>query len=275
MKIFTVIFISLVLSLGIFSQVKAENNIFGAQQKIDGTSVQIAKENEVGKLLLEYQLEGDKNQSRIFINVSLAEIPENVTIIDAFLSLDQDFCAGDTLDITVSRVLNSWDKSKITWSDKPGFSSPSVSERLDCSNEISKWDITELVKFFYENPDKNFGIVVYGPDEGGTQPYIKTYEMNSENSFILIDYQTETSPTPTPVESTPQVRRLYIAAIGLLFGMIVVIAIIIFMMLKKKSKNKSEKKSVDNNATIAESSEVKTLKIANNSQETIDKKDEA
>jgi len=210
-------------------------------------------ENTEVKLNAGYFVSFDSNNiKRTLFKVDLADFPQNIELVNAELRLSIANCSGMGSNINIARVTNDWQTDTVTWDDKPGFSTPMVTTKLDCNNQNASLNITDIIHSWLDNTYPNFGLIIYGEDEVGTQQYNYEFDLTGDNSFIFLEYR-EVSNVEDEQDNRNMLKITFIIVITVIIGLLLYLIRIVLKIVsnKKAEKNIMNKKTIDNNEKSA------------------------
>lgn len=174
-------------SLGLDRPVQAESGQELEVKISTGATIQSAENQTIGdNFSVSYSENDGVNIKRSFFKVDLSAVPKDMVITSAELNLRISGCTGDTTPIHISRIISDWQVNTVSWKDKPGFSTPTSTANLDCINELGFWDITSLVNSWFDGDHPNLGFVIYGPDDRGSNQYDRIFDIEADNSVLLL-----------------------------------------------------------------------------------------
>ena len=143
---------------------------------------------------------------RVLTKFVLPELNKGDVVVDAelnFLNYGLWPYSDSTPDMQVDahKITAAWNMSTVTWNNMPSVES--IVTDYDIFEEMTeatwrKFNITRIVKYWYENPDKNFGVMLKGANttgtyaENGVKAYMYTERYNQiEDAYpqILITYR--------------------------------------------------------------------------------------
>ena len=129
----------------------------------------------------------------ILIKFDLSEIPEKAKITDAILTLYQNNAGGDTTyDVSANRIINfnpifdlvngftpdgehDWTANDHCYNNIPLAQSDIYTTEdvniLDLSIEYKEWKIPEMVQYWIDNPDNNYGMMLNGDPVASSNSY--------------------------------------------------------------------------------------------------------
>lgn len=111
--------------------------------------------NEVIMYLYEYY--------RSYLQFDLSLLPVDAVILHAYLKLYQfDDTTSEDFMIALHQVTGNWDTSTITWNNQPVYSSSPESTITVTAAATTwlTWDITALLKGWYEESIPNYGVIL-------------------------------------------------------------------------------------------------------------------
>ncbi len=108
---------------------------------------------------------GERGYGKSFIKFDLDNLPKNIEITSAKLSLFYSTStnqgqAGENA-CFLKKVLSNWSEDEITWNNQPKVSDNEfiyLRKSTISSEDYLDIDITDLAQFWVKNPDKNFGL---------------------------------------------------------------------------------------------------------------------
>jgi hypothetical protein len=114
---------------------------------------------------------------RSFLQFDLTSIPSDIIVTDASLSLfnpkDGDVnhehsCFSGSNAFCIRRVTSQWNSQSLTWNNQPAYSLEGEVILPECQSvkqDFENIDITELIKYMIQYPDKNYGFIIMLNDE--------------------------------------------------------------------------------------------------------------
>lgn len=113
---------------------------------------------------------GDEGVMRSLIEFELSLIPDNLSILDARLSLygkpeapDQHSSLSGSNTSWVQRITSSWEEDEVTWNNQPTTTTNnqvSLQESFKPTQDYCDIDVTLLVRDMIENPTNSFGFMI-------------------------------------------------------------------------------------------------------------------
>ena len=98
---------------------------------------------------------------------TLPTLPQNAVVTDATLHLTTSATQGAANDFVVAlyKVMSSWNSETVSYSTLPTINSTMVDYcRMKENSSMYIWNITSLVKDWYENTDTNYGVAIKVPN---------------------------------------------------------------------------------------------------------------
>jgi hypothetical protein len=135
--------------------------------------------------------------ARSLIRFDVSTLPANMCIQEATLRVrlvsSCDY-AGASRTIRTYRITSSWSESSVTWNNKPGYGSAYGSKSIvhGAWNWYS-FDVTDLVKAWYDGTYTNHGIMLRGPETLGWRGF-GTREWSSYKPQLIVDYDLDSTP---------------------------------------------------------------------------------
>ncbi|MCB0162587.1 MAG: DNRLRE domain-containing protein [Anaerolineae bacterium] len=141
---------------------------------------------------------------RSLVKFNIATLPINQVITKAtfrvHLISSYDF-PNTSRTITAYRITSDWSESSLTWNNAPGYSTAYDSNLI--GNDDFDWydfDVTNLVKAWYEGNYQNYGVMLRGPEYSGLDSSWRGFSTR-EGSFppqLVIEYQAAPTPPNPP-----------------------------------------------------------------------------
>ena len=154
-------------------------------------------------------LEPDGETARSLVRFDIASLPPNQDISEATLRLylvgSWDY-PGTSRTIRTYRITSSWSESSVTWNNRPGYGGSYGSNSIvHGAWGWYEFDVTNLVRAWYDETYTNHGIMLRGPEVSGLDASWRSFSTR-EGSYrprLVIEY-TASTPTLTPTNtSTP------------------------------------------------------------------------
>ena len=148
---------------------------------------------------------------RSLVKFNIASLPANQVVTKATLRVHLvetwDFPNTSRM-ITTYRITGSWLENGVNWNNKPGFGQSYGSKSI--RNDDFTWhefDVTNLVKDWYNDTFTNHGIMLRGPEISGANSSWRSFSTR-EGSFrpeLIIEYAASTPPalTSLPDQTLP------------------------------------------------------------------------
>lgn len=203
---------------------------------------------------------------RLMIRLDISSLPENISIENAILNIEITNCEGEnTGSISIARLVSQWSTDTLSWANRPGFSSPNATTDLDCLNRLAKFDITEFISGIYEEDYENNGLIIYGPDTPGTSFYFRSFNLESSNTFLSINYEVDQNEDKIEEDESTDLlnnesflQSIFAGAILIIIIILVVASILLFDKSRKKKEkvdddktgNKKKSESGDNKEDV-------------------------
>lgn len=116
------------------------------------------------------------------LKMEMPEIPAGAIIQSATLSLTPSVNTGSN-DAKLSLVTSDWDESTVIYDTKPNVSSTNtVAVPHENGLATRELDISAMVEYWRQRPDKNYGVRLSLQDESGSEKELSFYSSNSENA---------------------------------------------------------------------------------------------
>ena len=157
-------------------------------------------------------LSPDGRIARSLIRFNLANLPPNQLITKATLRVrlisSRDF-PDTSRTITTYRIASNWSENSVNWNNKPGFGSAYGSKSIvHGAWDWYEFDVTNLVKAWYNGTYTNYGIMLRGPEFSGPDSSWRGFS-TGEGPFtpqLIIEYTAPPNPpsnlTATAVSDT-------------------------------------------------------------------------
>ena len=137
---------------------------------------------------------------RVYIRFNqLPTLEKGAVITDARMNLYQyQFSAnnGQGFNVSAHQVTGSWDQRTITWNNKPAFAAAALDYvKLEATNGSAvpkSFDVTKLVKSWYNNPSTNYGIMLKAVNE---TPYATATLISSDTPLASYGLPADCLPT--------------------------------------------------------------------------------
>jgi hypothetical protein len=109
-----------------------------------------------------------RNQ-RGMIEWNISAIPTGMSITSAVMSLYLNASTGNAIDITAARLTSAWNETNVTWATKPGYDTTVYATvSVGTVGLFYDWNITTLVKQWYNGTYPNYGMYMKAPTENLT-----------------------------------------------------------------------------------------------------------
>jgi hypothetical protein len=140
-------------------------------------------------------------RKRILLRFDLTGLPPHASISQATLRLYQESEGVGSVDLSVRRVIHSWQELSATWNDRPLITNDSFASTA-CGTEAGwrTWDVTSLVQLWQDGSYPNYGFGLKGPEGGDwSNPNIwgRTFtsrEGNANRPQLVVNYTTCPEP---------------------------------------------------------------------------------
>jgi len=153
----------------------------------------------------EWTFGGTPSTGYSLLKFDLSALPPNATILNATLSLYyngyQNSSAGHSGDNEsyLKRVIDDWSESTVTWANQPSvtaFDQVALAKSINTSQDYDAINLTKFVKFWYNNPDENYGmkLQIVKQDPAASMKFCSSDAVDSiYRPKLVILYQTSTS----------------------------------------------------------------------------------
>jgi hypothetical protein len=148
-------------------------------------------------------LEPDGKIARSLVRFNMTSLPPNVKITKAMLRVYLVSCwdyPGTSRRIRTYRITSTWSENNVTWNNKPGYESAYGSRSIVCPAwGWYEFDVTDLVRAWYDGTYTNHGIMLRGPEVSGLNASWRGFSTR-EGPYrpqLVIKYATSTPPTIT------------------------------------------------------------------------------
>jgi RHS repeat-associated protein len=105
---------------------------------------------------------------------TLPNIPD-ATVVNAKIGLMKQHAYDDIAPVNVHQVLTNYDVKEVRWADRPDFKSTPENTVSTFTGNYDYFNVTDLVKYWYNNPGKNYGVMF-------------KYDDNAEDSHARITF---------------------------------------------------------------------------------------
>ncbi len=137
---------------------------------------------------------------RSLIKCSIASLPSNATITKAtlkvYLVTSWDF-PNSSRTITAYRITSNWSESSVTWNNSPGYGNAYGSRSIVHGDwGWYEFDVTNLVKAWYDGTYTNYGIMLRGPEVSGYNASWRGFGTR-ESSYrpqLVVEYSPAAAP---------------------------------------------------------------------------------
>ncbi|NOZ06589.1 MAG: DNRLRE domain-containing protein [Chloroflexi bacterium] len=143
---------------------------------------------------------------RTLVSFDISPLPPNISITNATLALYVSGTSGTMpRNISARQVTSAWDEYTVTWNTQPGTSGTSTTASVSGTGTVT-WDVTSMVRDWYDGTAANHGIMLSGPSTP-LLPYQiafspREYSLPSEKPQLTITYNTAPTNTPTSTPTT-------------------------------------------------------------------------
>lgn len=120
-----------------------------------------------------YALGEDEGLTRSLLQFDLSSIPHNAEIRYAKLSLYNNPYSNNSQgehssrsgsnEVDIHQVLEEWAEHSVTWNNQPSIHSAPIltlAQSTDAHQDYEDINLTSTVKYWFDNPDKNHGIMM-------------------------------------------------------------------------------------------------------------------
>ena len=127
---------------------------------------------------------------RSMIKFNMSDIPIEQTIISATLKLYNNTNALSDQQIGVFDAYNTWTETGVTWNNQPYINSLIASQNFGSTRGYVNYDITNLVKDWYDGSVNNHGLIIKALNESIAQYLVLTSRENSSDTkpTLIITY---------------------------------------------------------------------------------------
>lgn len=113
---------------------------------------------------------GNSTTSPVALYLRFEQVQSPGSVHAAFLLLEptRGALSGPDVELEVWRVAQDWTGSGFAWAQKPGFSPPSARAIARSSPNLPvRFDVTPLIRFVNERPDRDYGLVLRALSDTG------------------------------------------------------------------------------------------------------------
>lgn len=178
------------------------NQVYGQLYRVVGKTLASSTDAQIptGNFVVGRTDDGIRFRTLIWLN-SLMPLDDNAAIVGANLTLYQRMTDGGVKTRAI-RLTSNWYFASVAWNNMPTYDE---NQTLDVStmSEVpiyptsgtsysSSWDITEAVRYWYQYPEKNYGVIIEDTDTTGVIAfsYSDAYADDSALRPIMeIDYR--------------------------------------------------------------------------------------
>jgi hypothetical protein len=160
--------------------------------------------------------EPDGRIMRCLIKFDISSLPSGSTINNAklyvYLVGSWDY-PGQTRTYTTYRIASNWSESTITWNNAPSYAQAYGSTGV--THEAWGWysfDVTNLVRAWYNGTYPNYGIMLRGPEWSGSDSSWKAFSTEESGAppYLVVDYDY----IPPTLGASPTLLRFYAYGTG-------------------------------------------------------------
>jgi hypothetical protein len=145
-------------------------------------------------------LEPDGQIARSLLGFDISSLPPDVVItsatLRAYLVNSWDYPDRSRI-ITAYQAISSWSEGGVTWNNKPGYGAAYGSSSIpEGAWGWYQFDVTNLVKAWYNGAYTNYGIMLRGPEISGSDSSWRGFgtREGSYDPQLVVEY----SPLPAP-----------------------------------------------------------------------------
>ena len=151
----------------------------------------------------------DLRISRGLVKLNQFPFGPGYTITYALYCAYQNYSGSSTPTIQLARITNDWNPYTVTWSNQPGLGEV-YSQQTVQAIQWYYWDITGLVRGWYEGYIPNYGMYVKSSDENSNK-YKRFSSSNSATNpnYFYIEYYDYSAPTGPSVWTSPNAANAW------------------------------------------------------------------
>ena len=165
-----------------------------------------------GAIIVGYDDEAPRSISRGLIYFNIASLPSNQNILGATLRINYvDYYWGsDTPQkITTYRIPSNWVEGTVTWNNKPDYGESYGSQSIH-GNAYGwyEFDVTNLVRGWYDGTYSNYGIMLRGVESDGIDASYRSFSTRESELDPELIIQYEPNPSAPTISGLPDQELL-------------------------------------------------------------------